>query len=493
MNRRRNGLGRVLASALLAMAMLLPQTVLATEPAPEGWPNYSNDIPGYRYKDVFETERVKSNGITVDDPEGEAAVGLEFIYFNTTTQEVEYRVKTNEYGGLAPQMLKKNHNYMIFLNSTDYVIKAKTDRKNPNKYVWVQEDGSLRDLKDVTTNDPNLSTEQAHKYSKVRVIELKYWPSDLPKTEANRYNRTKTDIPVHYKGQAVPGVKFTLSSAFETVQATTNSAGVLEAELLEDIAYTVTVQDDRYGVDPFPLVIKDKTEYWGGQAYAYDHRTCHGVGTLPAGTWPLELLDRSQLPIVPEKPLTSCSGDTVISGFNYGDIVAMEKKLDGVKVDGLADGDYDVIDIKAINPHRAEVTKIATGTFTIKEKTRKDRKVMNVYELKDGKPVKLEHKAQAKAGDPVEFTTQTLSMYPVVIEYGEVAAPEEPSDTVKPNEPNGKPSNDSAVTTAVNGKTKAKKTASVKTGDNNKALLYGGAAAAAAVLLFLLRRARRKK
>lgn len=370
------------------------------------WP-VMNDLPANQPKDIWETETEKIQQIPIT---GYADPGIEFVFYDVTTQDPKDKVTavSDDEGYIVDVWLKRDHNYLIYCNSNEYHMQ--------NRYGWVH-DGKLRDIKDVTP-DENDENKPYYRYNEITSFAV---ARDTQSTTSN-YSRYTTAIPVEYNGKAMPGINFRLVSPVETLEAKTDENGILEAELLEDVNYMVSVDSDKYSVETFPLTVKDKTEAYKLSSmvkfikYAFDHSDCQGVGPrYNETTNPLQLVDKGT-ERKNDKTITSVSGNTTISGMNFKDLYCVEKKMD-TKVNGLSDGTYDVYDIEAMNPHRSEVSKLAAGDFTVTEKTRAGVKVKAVYMLgSDGKLNALSFK-QTKAGDPVTFKADSIGVSNVVIQY----------------------------------------------------------------------------
>lgn len=365
------------------------------------WP-VVNDLPANQPKDIWETATENFGWIDVYCGD-ESVPGLDFVFYDVTTQNPEDKitVTTDSNGAIRNLKLKRDHNYLIYCDSSEYFMQ--------NKYIWVH-DGQMRNIKDVYP-DPQDETKAVYNYAPVSSLTV----VKSTQSKTSNYSRYTTAIPVEYNGKAMPGIKFRLVSPVETLEATTDENGILKAKLLEDVNYMVSVESDKYAVEAFPLAVKDKSEYRMGK-YAYDHSDCHGVGPrYDKGLTPLQLVDKGT-ERKNDKTITSVSGDTTISGMNFKDLYCVEKKMD-TKVSGLSDGTYDVYDIEAMNPHRSEVSKLAAGDFTVTEKTRAGVKVKAVYMLSsDGKLKALSFK-QTKAGDPVTFKADSIGVNNVVIQY----------------------------------------------------------------------------
>lgn len=374
------------AMVMSAAAVIPPQEVRA-----------ENDIPAYQKdNDVYATETVKVSSLPVKDEAGSLVTRpVEFTVYNSTKQEVQ-EVVSSENGMLPELDLVKNHNYIFFVDEEEY--------KMVNVYAWVQSDGRLLDIK--SANPGN-----AYTYSEVTGFTL------LKEGNDTCGRRMLLNLPV-FAGNATvtqKNVRLRLISEEETLEAVSdNSTGRISVNILEDVDYMVTVDDDTYGIDAFPITMKDKSEYKNPETdrrlarYPYDHSDCHRVDEIR--------LVNKQDAHKNDKTITSPSGSTTVSGFNFKDILLFEQKQDRV-VPELEGKNYDVIDIKGVNPHRDEVAKLAAGEFTYTEKVSGTKQASYVYYIdKNGGLQELDFR---QAGDRVVFTMSSMSLYPVVIEYGD--------------------------------------------------------------------------
>lgn len=358
----------------------------------------AHDIPAYQQKDVFATETVKIQGITVEKVVNDTVSPVitstiqepvKFVIYNSTKQTVEQRVESEN--GMLPELnLVKNHNYIIFAEDSKY--------RMPNVYIWVNGNRIVDIKKNV---DPDTNT---YDYPEVKSLLLYERDSEEPNPEGT--NRVFINLPVRYGDGPMANVRFKLVSAVETVEAVTTNSGQLRADILEDITYMVVADNEQYAVEPLALAAKDKSEYGAGR-YAYNHADCNRIDTI-------QLVDKKDAH-KNDITVTSISGKTAVTGMNFRDFLVLDKELDSSLVTGLENREYTVLDIKVVNPHRWEVSKLAAGEYPVTVKIDKNRTVTNVYYL-DGEnqlcPLEFKQK-----DNRVFFTMSTLSMYPVVIEY----------------------------------------------------------------------------
>ncbi len=388
-------------SIALFAALLLSKEVMA------------HNIPAYQQKDIYETERVTITGITIDEvinatvspvvtrPVTQPVV---FKIFNSTRQEVEQTVTAQD-GKLPELSLVNNHNYIIFAEDTQY--------RMPHVYVWVK-DGSLYNIKSDFSDGV---------YDYKKVSNLRLYKRENQNPESDR--RVTADTQILYGNAPLPKVRVKLVSDIETIETVCidgklaiedeNTGETRYPALLEDVTYMVIVEDERYGAAPFPLVAKDKAEYMEGK-YFYDHSDCK---RMDVGKH--YLVNKAEIH-KDDTTIVSSSGSTVIEGLNFKDFIALEHKLDGTTVEELGGNDYDIFDIKVINPHRWEVSKLAAGEYRITKKTEGNKKVKNIYYVdNEDKLKKLDF--DRLDDRTVRFTMNSLSLYPIVMEYEAGTAP----------------------------------------------------------------------
>ena len=390
--KKHKSLGKKILSVVVASVVMtigIPGLTMAAE-----IPTY-HDIPAYQQKNLYETSTVKVSGITVEEVVNATVSpvitksitkSIKFVVFNSTTQQVEHTVYSED-GELPEMELKKNHNYIIFAEDSQYRMQ--------NAYIWIKE-GIPVDIKKGAAG---------YDYPEVKSLHLYKRDVEVSKPEDER--RVLTNLPVLYGTGTMYNIKFKLVSDVETIEATSGSEGKLRANLLEDIIYMVTVDNDTYDVASFPITVKDKSEYGAGK-YTYNHSSCARVDNIHL----VKKADAHKEDTI----VTSISGKTEITGLNFRDYLVMEQGLEKNLVTELSGKDYDVMNISVINPHRWEIAKLATGVFKVTESIADNKKVANVYYLdKDNKLQKMDF---TQDGAKVTFSMNTLSMYPVVIEYG---------------------------------------------------------------------------
>ncbi len=434
----------LLMALMLAAFFYLPVSAQTVDNGlPDGYePDEFNGIPAQQFKDVFETETVTISGIEVRSENGYVSIFSEddtihFRIFNSTTQETEYEVDTvNNKDGthtLPDLELKKFHNYIFFVEDPHYMLGTK-------KYVQIlpagapmaTEGAGAYDYKHIVKQyDPDTGKMEDvynKEYEKLRSISVYKRDSvnNTPRDEA-RCCIGCTDLPVvvTYKGNPVTEkLSFRFVSDVETRPGMTNykddvaERGILYANLLEDITYMVYLNDDRYYMDPFPIVVKDKSEYREGR-YAYDHTTCVRVDA----EYPVRLYDNAKEaendPDVSEAvtSVTSLKGRVKVSGMNFRHLLILDRVLDKSLAPGMDGKDFEVIGITAVNPHRWEISKLLGTDFDITWKCAGGKLVTHVYYIKNDTLKEISFKQTSD--DDVNFTMDSLSLYPVVIEYSE--------------------------------------------------------------------------
>ncbi len=405
---------------LEAMAAGEPEAMAAeVQPQDTEVPVYHN-IPPYQRKDLDSAPSVKVSGIRIEEIVGGRANGekrpytapITFKIVDTTRQEIETIVEAKD--GVLPDLnLTENHTYTIYSQDESYKVvreDGNTEFKlSINAYIWVN-NGKIRNIKQGA---------DTYDYPEFTTIQV----AERAKDELKEDDRHPIHMKVLYKntGVALGGIKLKFVSDREIIETTTTTGEnntpvgrINNVNLLEDVNYIIVVESDKYDIEAFPLTVKDKSEYRTnkgrpGIRYFYDHSDCHQVEEI-------RLVDKADAH-KNDKTVTSLSGNTTVSGFNFKDIFIMDRKLDTVAVNGLDDKDYDVVEIRSVNPHRWEIAKLAAGNFRITEKIDNGKTVQKVYYVdQENNPHPLAFETE---GNTVSFTMNSLSLYPVVFEYGD--------------------------------------------------------------------------
>lgn len=363
-------------------------------------------------KDLFETERL-SFVMPVKDADGNAVDGVKFQIWNATTQTNETEVISTD--GKISLSLLKNHNYIFF--PIDKTWQGKT-------YVWVK-DGELVSTKTLTKE--TLSSPTVWSYPEVTQVTLSKRAQALDNESDARRHTFAWYLKRDGNGIAIFNPKVEFVSTLETVEGrvVTNSSGstTIYASLLEDVDYMVIYKSpsgNNLGVEPFPVVYKDKSEYpeqfsqYWPVASTYDHRCCQQVLYF-------NVIPSTELGSTCDS-ISTDDGNTTVEGMDFTDeqsgrqpslhtkdVTSQYQNLNGLI-------DYGVYSIKAENTARSEAYKVAGLDFKISQKIPSGKTVKAVYEVNDdGTLSKLNSFTQI--GDAVKFTTSTLSGKPVVFEY----------------------------------------------------------------------------
>ena len=349
-----------------------------------------NDIPAYQQKDMIDYPRVPVGGIDVEEvvnatvsPAATSPImePVQFVIYNTTLQHAESTV-TSENGELPVLQLVDNHNYIIFAQDPNY--------RMTNVYIWVK-NGVPVDIK--KGGDP-------FDYPIVESLEL--YRRSAPEEDPASDRRVMINLPVMYGSGNRYNVKFKLISEVDTVEATSGNNGMLRAQLLEDVTYMVTVDDPTYDAEPLPLTVKDKSEYGLGK-YTYNHSTCRQVTQID--------LVKKEDAHKNDTTLVSMSGNTTVKGMNFGDYLLFDDPIGVASIEPLPD--MDAYDIKLVNPHRWEVSKLAAGQFEVAKKVDPDKKVARVYYFNEPD----RELAFEQSGDLITFTVDEMSLSPIAVEY----------------------------------------------------------------------------
>ena len=401
-----------LVAKLLCIVMAIPLIAVNIPGKAEAAWIPDHNIPAYQQKDIFETETVTIEGISVEEIIGDTVTPIEkqikFHIYNSTKQELEQTV-ISEDGKLPELELIKNHNYIFFAEDSDYEMK--------NVYVWVRGE-HLVDIK-------NYTSETEYDYPEVKSLQLNKRASSEQIPENDR--RVFVNIPVLTSGGgSLFNVKVKLVSDVETLETTTGSSGKIRLDLLEDTNYMVVVENDSYDVDSFPISVKDKSEYGAGK-YPYDHSSCVRVDDIRL-TEKKDVhkndtvLTNTDYGEIYKDIYDNIEGNTTITGLNFKDFLVLDQKADTIHIQELENKDYDVIDIKVVNPHRWEVAKLAAGEYHITEQIDGYKQIEHVYYI--DRENNLSEIPFEQSEDYVTFTMNSLSLYPVVFEYKETEVDE---------------------------------------------------------------------
>ena len=415
MKKRMNVLAKVLSAIIVASLMTvgIPRGVEAAWTA-----ETKHDIPGYQYKDIYAKETVQIRDLSVDEVTNSTVSPVQtkpvekpvkFKVFNSTLQKVEKEV-VSENGKLSNLELIKGHNYIFFLEDSEY-------RMN-NVYMWVKGKNDLVNIKDV-----EITPDQKVIYNYGQINELRLYKRDTPEANPEDSRRVLASPVVklnNTNGGTLAGVTLNFVSDVETLTATTDNKGKILVELLEDVNYMVIVDDNaNWEIQSFPIVVKDKSEYGVGK-YTYDYSSCAQVDEIylvskgNAHSKDTVLTNKNYDEIY-DGLYEGIAGNTTIKGMNFKDFLVLERKLDKSAVSGLGGKDYDVLELSLINPHRWEIARLVTGNYEITEELDNGKRVEKVYYV-DGGLKELDFK---QSGNKVTFSMNSLSVYPIVLQYGE--------------------------------------------------------------------------
>lgn len=395
-----------------------------------------HSIPAYQMRDVYSNQKVEIGPIDVLNGKYSYSDHLvdsdvTFTIYNSTLQKIDQVVTTKD-GKLPKFTLTEGFNYifMVLDNSEWYMA---------NRYFWVH-NGKLCDIKSYEPNLKALKKRKGEDYKPTdkerencydKVSSISVVPFNNQSDSTDRLNGNRNDnIYVYYQGkEAKEGINITFTSDRETVTAKTDEYGRVQPILLEDVNYMVSTDDPNYEIDPFPIAVKDKSEYsdykiWSYKnRYFYDHSTCHRVGLryeakkkdgeiITVTDEPITLLDKGQAH-KHDKPLTSLSGNVTVEGMQFKDIVLLERKVNR-DIPELGEKDYRVMNITTVNPHRGEICKLASGDFTVTTSAF-GRTVDNVYRI-DANGALQKCDFEQKNGK-VRFHVNALPAETVVLEY----------------------------------------------------------------------------
>ncbi|EFL54189.1 cell wall-binding repeat-containing protein [Finegoldia magna] len=360
------------------------------------------------------TVKIKTKPINVELPEGADKNDLVFKLFNSSKQRYEGEFKLNENNQLQALDLYEHNSYFIQLISKDYkMFNQYIQAYKNNEYAYNFKKNMLQDKLVVTKKTPF----EGLKTDVERMLALLTNGTD---------GKHQFNLRLINKGQIVPNTKISFSSEFDTFEVTSDDKGVIKVRLYEDVTYNLRSLDDKYVIDTFPLVVKDKTE-WGteGTKLLFDHSSCNGIQDI-------KLIDAKQGKV--NGQVTCKPGNTTITGADFKQLSLLAYHLDNNNYPMLKGKEAMVLDLVLINSMRqnCEKSKFADGDFTILRKLPTGKEVADVYFInKDNTKEKLTFEQKDNI---VKITgVHSLGIKPLAIEYksNAVEFPEEKATSLE--------------------------------------------------------------
>ena len=344
------------------------------------------------------TVKIKTKPINVELPEGANKNDLVFKLFNSSKQRYEGEFKLNENNQLPALDLYEHNSYFIQLISKDYkMFNQYIQAYKNNEYAYNFKKNMLQDKLVVTKKTPF----EGLKTDVERMLAILTNGTD---------GKHQFNLRLINKGQIVPNTKIRFSSEFDTFEVTSDNKGVIKVRLYEDVTYNLRSLDDKYVIDTFPLVVKDKTE-WGteGNKLLFDHSSCNGIQDI-------KLIDAKQGKV--NGQVTCRPGNTTITGADFKQLSLLAYHLDNNNYPMLKGKEAMVLDLVLINSMRqnCEKSKYADGDFTILRKLPAGKEVADVYFInKDNTKEKLTFEQKDNI---VKITgVHSLGIKPLAIEY----------------------------------------------------------------------------
>ena len=360
------------------------------------------------------TVKIKTKPINVELPEVANKNDLVFKLFNSSKQRYEGEFKLNENNQLPALDLYEHNSYFIQLISKDYkMFNQYIQAYKNNEYAYNFKKNMLQDKLVVTKKTPF----EGLKTDVERMLALLTNGTD---------GKHQFNLRLINKGQIVPNTKIRFSSEFDTFEVTSDDKGVIKVRLYEDVTYNLRSLDDKYVIDTFPLVVKDKTE-WGteGTKLLFDHSSCNGIQDI-------KLIDAKQGKV--NGQVTCKPGNTTITGADFKQLSLLAYHLDNNNYPMLKGKEAMVLDLVLINSMRqnCEKSKFADGDFTILRKLPTGKEVADVYFInKDNTKEKLTFEQKDNI---VKITgVHSLGIKPLAIEYksNAVEFPEEKATSLE--------------------------------------------------------------
>lgn len=408
-------------------------------------------VPVHQYKDVLSEETVTVPDISVliedeyaeewEDPEP-APDGVTFRIYNCTTQRTEQFAETKD-GKLSGLALKRSHAYLITADDNRYnVYHSWTYRDEESGksisqlsrelYVWALGAGD-EGVSEAGAYDYKTKYDAPDYLTPVRTITLHYSAGGFSDPLSYALN-----MPVTYDGSPAAGIHFTLTSdEGGTIEAVTDEEGMLRADLLEDMDYTIHVDDENVGVSVFALAVKDKSEHKGyneetqqpyvNGRYTYDHTCCQGANSIT-------LISKESAEIRKEgsvsslKTYTGSDGKkhplTEVSGMDFKNLVLLVRNHDLEIPDDLSGKDCEAFDLTLVNPHRWEICDITDVDMHVVHHTLQSRKVEKLYSISGSSPVEIPFTQPATG--TIEFDINDMPSGAFAVVYADKPAPPKP-------------------------------------------------------------------
>ena len=377
----------------------------------------------------FSNNKVNTKSLQIYNINGQKiSEDVHFKLFNGTKQE--YFGDVTAKNGVFPSLsLYENDTYIIYCTDKKYTISDKPYELEVNQ-LYIKPNGEGK----VPVRNRTSKKYEDSASTNIEKINVR-------KLRSGEQNKEKThfEIPVYYGSALYPGAgNVILTSQFEELKVPVKN-GKISVDLLEDIQYAVSFEDkfNEFGIENFPLTVKDKSERTGKDPlatgrgkYVYDHSTCRSVPIL-------KLIDIKKINNNNSKVICS-KGNTIVTGMNFKDLLLATGHIKKETVEEFKNKDVDIFEIHLINPRRCEVSKVAKGNFNILKLIHNGKTVKKAYLTKNGeiiKEVPFEQDKQDKT--KVNVKVDSMSIYDLAFEYEKNESSD--TSTPTPEQPGTKP------------------------------------------------------
>lgn len=359
---------------------------------------------------TYNTMKVNLLSMPIKDGNGDPVLDhtFKFTFFDATLQEFQQTV-TSVNSALPTVEIFKDHHYIVYLEDAEFSMSnAYFTLNSSNVDEYPIDDKTDRQITQFTvTKRAQAITNPENDKRKTATLNLGY----LTNARAVDYTADFSDCEIVFTSQ------------FDTVTARPGDSNEISVDLIEDITYMVTVNSNVYTIDSFPLAMKNHDEIPYTPVLPYNHLICGSVSEL-------HLIDKSQAG-ANNSPITSISGKSSINGINFmtstsnGQYLLNERILGDATVPTLAGENYEVIDLDLLNMYRqGEISKLATGNFTITTQVKNGQNVKAVYAIApDGTVSPLN---MSQSGDSLTFEANRVSIDNFAVVYGEQSATDVP-------------------------------------------------------------------
>lgn len=390
------------------------------------------------YWPIFDEDKIKEN----DDGK------LKALFINKIGEEPSQEIPDNPDGGCGDELctfydekvttisiplfeqvddenkeeikVEKEINFQLFDSTNQEIVKEFKSIKDENGTHFLPELELIKgnkyiiSAKDEVFHMDNMYIRQMNTETKPYNFKDEKEFEDLTlykKTDSFKGYRCPVEKNAIFNGKAIPGVKFKFISEIETLEATSNENGKVSVDLIEDVTYMVVVEDDKYSIESYPIVIKDKQKGDGWTTFGkfpFDHSSCNYINAFTL----IEKANEHKNDTI----ITCPSGKTKVTGLKFNNLELLGKELEAESIENLKGLDAQLLEFRVINPFRCETSKLASGEFKFTRELGNEKTVSKLYRVNNnGELREIEF---TQEGSQIKFTLDSLMIEKIAIVYG---------------------------------------------------------------------------